>query len=89
MITWGYTDRFSWIPKAKNYTQDLALPLDCQYQPKPVYWQLQQELARVINDGIYRICPESQSDKCLAISTNTRTNTLQLYSGTCNNRNEK
>jgi endo-1,4-beta-xylanase len=89
MITWGYTDRFSWIPKAKNYTLGLGLPLDCQYQPKPAYWQLQEELGRVVTDGIYRLSPQSQLDKCLGTSTNGTNSTLQLYSGDCNNANEK
>jgi hypothetical protein len=69
MITWGYTDRFSWIPSATNYTKGDGLTLDCQYQPKSAYWELQEELARVLasanqkwnvtwlGDGTYRFSP--------------------------------
>jgi hypothetical protein len=89
MITWGYTDRFSWIPMAKNYTLGLGLPLDYQYQPKPAYWQLQEELGRVLVDGIYRLSPQSQPDKCLGTYVNGTTTSVQLYSGSCNNTNEK
>jgi endo-1,4-beta-xylanase len=89
MITWGFTDRYSWIPKSKDYTLGLGLPLDCQYQPKPAYWQLQEELGRVVVDGIYRLSPQSQPDKCLGTYGNSTNSTVQLYSGECNNPNEK
>jgi endo-1,4-beta-xylanase len=89
MITWGYADRYSWIPAHYNYTKGKGLPLDCQYQPKAAYWQLQEELARILVDNVYRISPESQPDKCLGTYINGTNTTVQLYSGTCNNTNQK
>ena len=89
MTSWGFADRYSWIPIAKNYTQGDGLPLDCQYQPKAAYWQLQEELARVLTDGIYRLSLQSQPDKCLGTSTNDTTTSLKLYSGNCNSTNEQ
>jgi endo-1,4-beta-xylanase len=86
MLTWGFTDRYSWIPAAHNYTAGDALPLDPSYQPKPAYWQLQEELARVITDGVYCLSPQSQPDKYLGASDSAN---VQLYSGGCNNANEK
>jgi endo-1,4-beta-xylanase len=89
MLTWGFTDRYSWIPSfSKNTTGD-ALPLDSFYQPKPAYWQMQEELARVLTDGIYRLSPQSQPNKCLGTSDNSTSSSVQLYSGECNNANEK
>jgi GH35 family endo-1,4-beta-xylanase len=89
MISWGYTDRYSWIPLAKNYTQGDGLPLDCQYQPKAAFWQLQEELAHVLANGIYRLSPQSQTDKCLGTDGNGTITSVQLYSGNCNNTNQK
>jgi endo-1,4-beta-xylanase len=86
MLTWGFTDRYSWIPAAYNYTAGDALPLDPSYQPKPAYLQLQEELARVITDGVYCLSPQSQPDKYLGA---TSSGNVQLYSGGCNNANEK
>jgi len=81
LITWGFTDRYSWIPAAFNYTAGDGLPLDWFYQHKPAYWQLQEELARVLIDGLYCLSPKSQSDKYLIPSVN---NTVQLTNGDCN-----
>jgi endo-1,4-beta-xylanase len=33
--TWGFTDKYSWIPRFTHWTKGAALPLDAQYQPKP------------------------------------------------------
>ncbi|UJR18881.1 hypothetical protein I4U23_022009 [Adineta vaga] len=87
MITWGYTDRFSWIPLATNYTKGDGLTLDCQYQPKAAYWKLQEELARILTNGIYRLSPQSQSNKCLISSYDN--GTVQIDIGNCNNTNQK
>jgi hypothetical protein len=84
MLTWGYTARYSWIPGFHNNTAGAALPLDWMYLPKSAYWQIQEELARVLVDGIYRLSPQSQSDKCLGIADNGTSNAVQLYSGVCN-----
>jgi hypothetical protein len=89
MLTWGFTDRYSWIPAAYNHTAGDALPLDLFYQPKPAYLQMQEELARVINDSVYCLSPQSQPDKYLGVSDNATSNSVQLYSGGCNNANEK
>ena len=89
MISWGYTDRYSWIPLATNYTKGDGLPLDCQYQPKAAYWQLQEELARVLVDGVYNLSSQSQPEKCLGTSSNGTNSTVQVYSGNCNTTNEK
>jgi len=89
MISWGYTDRYSWIPLASNNTRGDSLPLGCQYQPKIAYWELQEGLARVLVNGIYKISPKSQPNQCLGIYYNSTTSSVQLYSGTCNNTNEK
>jgi hypothetical protein len=86
MLTWGFTDRYSWIPEFYNYTGGDALPLDSSYQPKPGYLQMQEELARVITDGVYCLSPQSQPDKYLGTSDSGN---VQLYSGGCNNANEK
>jgi endo-1,4-beta-xylanase len=86
MLTWGFTDKYSWIPSFSHYTEGDALPLDSSYQPKPGYLQMQEELARVITDGVYCLSPQSQPDKYLGASDS---NNLQLYSGGCNNANEK
>jgi len=89
MLTWGFTDRYSSVPPASNYTRGEALPLDSFYQPKPAYWQMQDDLARVLTDGIYRLSPQSQPNKCLGTSENSTSGSVQLYSGECNNANEK
>jgi endo-1,4-beta-xylanase len=35
--TWGFTDKYSWIPWFSKHTQGAALPFDRNYQPKPAY----------------------------------------------------
>jgi endo-1,4-beta-xylanase len=89
MISWGYTDRYSWITLASNNTLGDALPLGCQYQPKPAYWQLLEGLARVLVDGVYRLSPQSQPNKCLGTSNSGTNTTVQLYSGSCNEANQQ
>ena len=89
MLTWGFTDRYSWIPAFSNYTQGDALPLDRNYLPKAAYWQMQEELARVITDGVYYLSPQSQPTKCLGASDNPASNNIQLYTGICNNAYQK
>ncbi len=89
LLTWGFTDRYSWIPAFYNYTAGDALPLDSNYKPKPAYWQMQEELARVLNDSVYCLSPQSQPDKYLGTSENSTSGNVQLYSGGCNNVNEK
>jgi hypothetical protein len=88
-LTWGFTDRYSWIPTYRYDKEGAALPLDWLYLPKPAYWQMQEVMARVIDDGIYRLSPQSQPNKCLGISQNTTSNDIQLYTDECNNAYEK
>jgi hypothetical protein len=59
------------------------------YLPKPAYWQMQEVMARVIDDGIYRFSPQSQPNKCLGTSQNTTSNDIQLCTDDCNNAYEK
>jgi endo-1,4-beta-xylanase len=89
MLTWGFTDHYSWLPAYWNHTKGDGLPLDWFYQPKPAYLQMQEELARVLTDGVYCLSPQSQPDKCLGTSENATSTSVQLYSGECNNANEK
>jgi endo-1,4-beta-xylanase len=89
MLTWGFTDRYSYVPADKNYIRGAALPLDCLYQPKPAYWQMLEVMTHVLDDGIYRLSPQSQPNKCLGISQNITSNDVQLYSDDCNNAYEK
>ncbi|CAF3834544.1 unnamed protein product, partial [Rotaria sp. Silwood1] len=88
LITWGFTDLYSWIPLFSNYTRGAALPTDENYQPKPAYWEMQEELARVLPNGIYRLVPESQSDKCLGIYENGHPGEVQIYTEQQNNPNQ-
>lgn len=42
--TWGFTDKYSWIGSHSRGTQGGALPFDRNYQPKPAYEALLQEI---------------------------------------------
>lgn len=42
--TWGFTDKFSWIPASTNGTEGWALPFDANYNPKPAFDALIQAL---------------------------------------------
>jgi endo-1,4-beta-xylanase len=35
--TWGFTDKYSWIPAFTHGERGAALPFDASYQPKPAY----------------------------------------------------
>ncbi|CAF1340971.1 unnamed protein product [Rotaria sp. Silwood1] len=90
LITWGFTDRYSWVPAFYNGTEGAALPTDWNYQPKSAYWQMQEELARVLPNGNYRLSPESQPNKCLGVYDNNITSSvIQLYDDGCNTPNKK
>jgi len=43
LVTWGFTDRYSWIPGTFSGTGD-ALIFDANYQPKPAYFALRDGL---------------------------------------------
>ena len=85
MLTWGFTDRYSSIPERKSYTEGTGLPLDWLYFPKPAYTQMQEELARILVDGIYRISLYSQPTKCLGVFNNS----VELFDGQCNSTNQQ
>jgi endo-1,4-beta-xylanase len=51
-ITWGVTDKFSWIPNfVKGY--GAGLMFDENYDPKPAYWALRDALERRLGLGAY------------------------------------
>ncbi|CAF1600739.1 unnamed protein product [Adineta ricciae] len=89
LLTWGFTDRYSWLPSFSNNTKGDALPLDASYVPKPAYFQMQEELARVLVDGVYCLSPKSQPNKCLGVSSDVSSGNIQLYDGKCTNDNQK
>ena len=89
MLIWGFTDRYSWLPYVTKKTEGAALPFDWMYEPKPAYWQMQEESARVVVDGVYILSPESQPDRCLGVSQNTTSSDVQPYNGECNNAYQK
>ena len=89
MLTWGFTDRYSWIPEVRQNKQGVALPIDWMYLPKAAYWQMLEVMTRVINDGVYRFSPAGEPNKCLGISQNATSNDVQLYNDGCNNTYEK
>jgi len=45
--TWGFSDKYSWVASHSHGTQGSALPFDRNYQPKPAYQALLQEIAAV------------------------------------------
>lgn len=85
MLTWDFTDRYSWIPSVSNHSRGAALPLDWMYLPKQAYWQLQEGMARVIINSIYRLSLELQPDRCLGISQNMTSDNVRLYNEDCDN----
>jgi len=50
---------------------------------------MQEKLARILTNGIYRISPQSQPDKCLGTYDNGTSDSVQLYSEECNELNQK
>ncbi|CAF0792516.1 unnamed protein product [Adineta ricciae] len=74
---------------ALNYTKDDALLLNINYQPKPSYFQAQEELARVIHDGVYRLTSKTQLDKYLGTLNNGSTTSVKLFTGNCDGLNQK
>lgn len=43
--TWGFTDKYSWIPRFTHGSRGAALPFDAQYRRKPAYGGLAIALA--------------------------------------------
>jgi endo-1,4-beta-xylanase len=89
MLTWGFTDRHTWMPYSSNDTRGVPLPLDYLYLPKPAYRQMLEVMSHVLNDGVYRLSPQSEREKCLGISQNSTSNDVQLYNDSCNNAYQK
>ena len=89
MLTWGFTDRYSWIPSFHQDKAGAALPLDWMYLPKAAYWKMLDIMTHILPDGIYRLSPAEEPQKCLGISPNSTSNDVQLYSDGCNNAYEK
>jgi len=48
-VTWGFTDKYSWIPNFTNNLSDYSLIFDTSYMPKPAYTSLLNELATESN----------------------------------------
>jgi GH35 family endo-1,4-beta-xylanase len=89
MLTWGFTDRYSQLHPDTNFTKGAPLVLDYLYNRKPAYWDMIYTMARVVNDGIYRLSPQSQPNKSLGVSQSSTSSEVELYSGACNNAYEQ
>ena len=48
-VTWGFTDKYSWIPNFTNNLSDYSLIFDTSYSPKPAYTSILNELATESN----------------------------------------
>jgi len=48
VLTWGFTDKHSWIPRFFK-GEGAALPFDAKYKRKPAYKAMKTELARALN----------------------------------------
>jgi endo-1,4-beta-xylanase len=44
--TWGFSDKYSWIGSHSRGTRGAALPFDRNYEPKPAYGAIVEELSR-------------------------------------------
>jgi endo-1,4-beta-xylanase len=44
--TWGFTDKYSWIPSHSHGKQGWALPFDADYKKKPAYYSMLETLQR-------------------------------------------
>jgi endo-1,4-beta-xylanase len=76
-ITWGFTDKYSWIPNLSGYKEGAALPYDWNHQPKLAYWYMLDELTRVIPDGTYRIALRSNQNQCLDTQSAGQTGSIR------------
>ena len=54
-MIWSFTDLDSWILYFSKYQKDMAPPLDWLYEYKPAYRYMQEDLTRVLPDGIDQI----------------------------------
>lgn len=46
--TWGFTDKYSWIRSHSRGTRGQALLFDRDYEPKPSYWAVLDELSKQV-----------------------------------------
>lgn len=44
--TWGFTDRYSWLPRFLKYPDEAGLYLDADFQPKPAYRAIHKLLSK-------------------------------------------
>jgi endo-1,4-beta-xylanase len=77
-ITWGFTDRYSWIPPFSNNRDGSALPFDSNYQPKLAFHAVQEQLARVLTDGTYRLLSEASNQRSLSTTDRGNLGSIQL-----------
>ncbi|CAF4099959.1 unnamed protein product, partial [Adineta steineri] len=89
LLTWGFTDRYSWLPEYYKNNRGAGLPLDWIYLAKPAFLEMQELITRVVVDGVYRLSPQLQSDKCLGASQIGINSIIQLYNDECNKTNQK
>jgi endo-1,4-beta-xylanase len=44
LLTWGITDRYSWLNVSKSARPQRSLPLDADYQPTPAFFALRDAI---------------------------------------------
>ncbi|HEX8236633.1 MAG TPA: endo-1,4-beta-xylanase [Abditibacteriaceae bacterium] len=79
---WGFTDAHSWIPSTFAGA-GAATIFTAAYEPKPAYWQMQEELGRNLPDGVYRLSAQSDPHLFLGIADLTKNSgRVAFYAGT-------
>ncbi len=56
LLTWGFTDKYSWLPGFTGHPNEAGLILDKTYNPKPAYLALRDTLA-LASRPLYRHLP--------------------------------
>ncbi|CAF1074665.1 unnamed protein product [Adineta steineri] len=59
------------------------------YLAKPAFLEMQELMTGVVVDGVYRLSPQLQPDKCLGASQIGINSIVQLYNDECNKTNQK
>jgi endo-1,4-beta-xylanase len=77
LVTWGFTDKYSWIPGVFSGWGD-ALPLDASYQFKPAYYSLREVLERGL-DFTPRLTGVSRDGKKLLVAGEKFEQGAQLF----------
>lgn len=49
--TWGFTDQYSWIPRATHGKRGDALPFDVNFKPKPAYYAILDAFRQALKDN--------------------------------------